>query len=61
MNRILWYMFILAVILIFAAYWAGLNTEARTFFAGVNQLVLSLTGRTSNGQFAQYPTTPKGV
>jgi hypothetical protein len=61
MSRTLWYMFIIMVLLIVAVYFAGLVTEGRAFFAGVNQLVLSLTGRTSNGQFAQYPNTPKGV
>ena len=59
MSRTLWYMFIIMVILLFAVYFVGLSTDVKSFGAAVNQLVLSLTGRTSSGAFAQYPTTPK--
>jgi len=61
MSRTLWYMFIIMLALIAAVYFVGVVTDARAFFAGVNQLVLSLTGRDSSGKFAQYPTTPKTV
>ncbi len=59
MSRTLWYMFIIMVILIGAVYFVGVSTDAKAFGAAVNQLVLSLTGRNSAGNFAQYPTTPK--
>jgi len=55
------YLFILAVILILVAYWAGSTGLLKTLFSGVNTLDLTATGRTSAGTFAPYPgNAPSG-
>jgi hypothetical protein len=50
------YLFILALVLILVAYYAGTNQLGQTLFSGVNQLGLTFTGRNAQGQFAAYPT-----
>lgn len=55
MERTERYLFILALILIGVAYFAGSKQLLQTAFGGVNQLDLTATGRTANGQFAAYP------
>ena len=54
-GRTIRYLFILAVILILVAYYAGANVLGGTLFSGINTLGLTFTGRTSQGQFAAYP------
>ena len=55
-DRTVRYLFVLAVILILVAYYAGANTLAKTGLAGLNTLDLTATGRNAQGQFAAYPT-----
>ena len=50
------YLFILAIVLVVLAYWAGANKLAGTGIAGINTLGLTFTGRNAQGQFAAYPT-----
>jgi len=56
LNRTISYLFILSLILIVVAYWAGSNAVLGTIFGGVNTLDLTATGRNAQGQFAAYPT-----
>jgi hypothetical protein len=56
MNQTIQYLFILALVLIVVAYFAGANKLLGTFFGGVNQLGLTYTGRDTSGKFAAYPT-----
>ncbi len=55
LNRTISYLFILSLILIVVAYWAGSNAVLGTLFSGVNTLDLTATGRNAQGQFAAYP------
>ena len=54
-GRTIRYLFILAVILILVAYYAGSTKLGTTLFSGINQLGLTFTGRNAQGQFAGYP------
>jgi hypothetical protein len=56
MGQTIQYLFILALVLIVVAYFAGANQLLGTAFGGLNSLGLTYTGRTSSGQFAAYPT-----
>ena len=56
-RQALAYAFFLSLALIAAVYFIGVATDAKAFGAAINQLVLSLTGRTSSGQFANYPSS----
>jgi hypothetical protein len=47
--------FILAFVLIIVAYYVGSTNVAQAFFNGVVRLSYAWTGRTPNGQFANYP------
>ena len=60
-DKLLFYIFALSVILIFAVYYIGVTTDAGVFFAALNSLWNTATGRLSNGQFAGYPTQPKAA
>ncbi len=53
-SRTLRYLFILALVLVFLAYYAGANKLLGTGVAGVNTLGLTFTGRNAQGQFAGY-------
>ncbi len=55
LNRTVSYLFILSLVLIVVAYWAGSNAVLGTLFSGVNTLDLTATGRDSKGAFAGYP------
>ena len=55
-SRTIRYLFILAVLLILVAYWAGANQLLKTGITGVNTLDLTVTGRDAQGRFAAYPT-----
>ncbi len=50
------YIFVLSVILILVAYWAGTRGVANAFGTQLNDLILTATGRNAQGQFAAYPT-----
>jgi hypothetical protein len=56
LNRTVSYLFILSLVLIVVAYWAGSNAVLGTIFSGVNTVGLTYTGRDSSGKFAAYPT-----
>ena len=51
------YIFILSVILILVAYWAGTQQVATTFGTQIGNIIDIATGRNpSTGQFAAYPS-----
>lgn len=55
-DRVFWYLFVLALVLVLVAYYAGVQTEATTFFNGVGYLGNVFTGRNpKTGAFAAYP------
>ena len=60
MDRTLFYAFAISVLLIVVVYFVGVATDAKSLGGAVNSLILTLTARNSNGQFAQYPNTPSG-
>lgn len=53
-GRYVRYLFVLAVIFLFLAYYAGANKLLGTSVAGVNTLGQTFTGRNSQGQLAGY-------
>ena len=55
LERTVLYLFILSLVLILVAYWAGSKALFETLFAGANQLGNTYTGRNAQGQFAAYP------
>lgn len=51
------YIFILSLVLILVAYWAGTQRVASTFGQQIGNIIDISTGRNpSTGQFAAYPT-----
>lgn len=54
-EKTIFYLFVLALVLISVAYWAGTQKILGTLFSGVNTLDLTATGRNQQGQFAAYP------
>ena len=54
-GRTIRYLFVLAVLLVVLAYFAGANKLAQTGLSGLNTLGLTFTGRNAAGQFAAYP------
>jgi hypothetical protein len=54
-SRTIRYLFILALVLIVAAYWAGSNALLGTGIKGIVSLDNTATGRNSAGVFAAYP------
>lgn len=61
LSRTVRYLFILGLVLIVVAYWAGSKAVLSTIFGGVNTIDLTATGRNSQGQFASYPgSAPTG-
>lgn len=55
MDRALFYGFAISVLLIVVVYYIGVQTDAQALGSSLKSLVQTLTGRTSNGQFAGYP------
>ncbi len=55
MERALWYVFVLSLVLVALAYYVGLKSDAQSLGAAFNQLIYALTGRSSSGSFAGYP------
>lgn len=55
MNRVPTYLFILSILLIAAAYYIGLSTDASTVFSGTKNILYAATGRNAGGQFQNYP------
>lgn len=56
MDRILGYLFALAVLLIVVAYFSGFVADTNAVASATNTLLQTATGRNSAGQFAGYPT-----
>lgn len=52
---------VLIGLLIAGAFYAGLSTDLGSFSAGLNNIINTLQGRTSTGQFANYPGGAPGV
>lgn len=50
------YIFLISAILIMAAYFVGISTDANSFASSLNKIILTVTGRTQSGTFAAYPT-----
>jgi hypothetical protein len=50
------YIFFLMALLILTAYFVGAATETNSLASGATKLVYALTGRSSTGQFASYPS-----
>lgn len=46
---------LLIALVIAGAFYAGLSTDFGAFSAGLNNIFNTLQGRTSSGQFANYP------
>jgi hypothetical protein len=55
-NKVFSYLFWLSVLLIMAAYFVGVSTDASVFGGVINSLGNTFTGRNSQGQFANYPS-----
>lgn len=55
MSKIPFYIYVLSIILIVAAYWYGVKTDVGAASQAVNSLINTTTGRTGTGQFASYP------
>ncbi len=55
MEQAMRYLFLLAVLLVVAAYFVGVSTDGATLFAGINQLGQTFTGRNAANKFAGYP------
>lgn len=52
------YLFLLGALLIAAAYYVGLSTDANAFFAGATQIGRTFTGQNASGTaFLAYPTS----
>jgi hypothetical protein len=56
-DRALWYIFVLSVLLMLAVYYIGVKSDATAVGSALNSMLLTVTGRLPNGQFASYPTT----
>ena len=54
-DKAMWYLFILGIILVGVAYYAGSTGILNSLFSGVNALDLTATGRNQSGVFAAYP------
>lgn len=55
-DRFFYYLFILSLVLVLVAYFAGVQTEATTFFKGLGYIGNVFTGRNpKTGKFAPYP------
>lgn len=55
MQKTEWYIFVLSLLLIAAAYYAGLTTDAKAVTAGAVALGQTITGRDASNKFAAYP------
>ena len=55
MEKALWYIFILSLVLIALAYYVGVQTDAPALANAIQQIVYAVTGRNSSGSFAGYP------
>lgn len=51
----------LIALVVAGAFFAGLSTDFATFSQGLNNIINTLQGRTSTGQFASYPGNAPAV
>ena len=52
------YIFVISLVLIIVAYWAGSQKVLTTLGTTTTSLLNTATGRNSSGQFASYPNNP---
>lgn len=56
MGKLASYAFYLVLILILVVYWKGTSTNANVFGNAINNILLTLQGRSAKtGEFANYP------
>jgi len=55
-QKTIFYLFILGLVLISVGYYAGSSALLGQIFSGVNTLDMTATGRKSDGTFANYPS-----
>lgn len=55
-NTAIRYIFVISIILVMVAYFAGTKNVIGTLGSTANTLILSSTGRNSQGNFASYPS-----
>lgn len=55
LDKALFYIFVLSMILVAVAYYAGTTSVLKQIGTSVGSLIMTATGRTSSGQFANYP------
>lgn len=49
------YIFLLSLLVVVAAYAAGVATDAKAFTTFFQQIIFAAQGRDQNGNFASYP------
>lgn len=54
-NRALFYLFVLGILLLAFGYYVGSTQLLGTIFSGVNTLDQTATGRNAQGDFSGYP------
>jgi hypothetical protein len=54
-DKVFWYLFLLALALVFLAYYVGAGSDITSLGSVANKLGLTFTGRNAQGQFAAYP------
>lgn len=55
MDRALFYIFVLSLVLIALAYYVGLTSDLPVVANALQKVIFAVTGRTSKGKFASYP------
>lgn len=53
--------FLLSLFLVAVAYFVGFVSDTNSVFSAVRSLILTVTGRDQNGNFAGYPKPPAGT
>lgn len=54
-DKALWYIFALSLVLVMLAYYVGVKTDAGALGDALRSLIYAVTGRNSSGGFAGYP------
>ena len=60
-NKAMDYGFILLLVGLLAAFFAGVSIEAGTFFTGIQKLAYAFTNRNSSGNIVSYPANAPTV
>lgn len=55
-ERSLWILGAAMILLLVLVYFIGFSTDARAFGLSIRDVAYSVTGRTPQGQFANYPS-----